>query len=78
MKRRLFTASVGLPAFFSSLNFGFGPQKNISHQSLPIGFGPSPAITDRLQQGFFINYGTAAKVPDSDFITITMPTSGPV
>ncbi len=78
MKRRSFIVTGGLTAFFSGINFGFGSQKKISKQSLPTDFGPPPAITDRLYQGPFINYGPAANVPGSDVVMITTPASGPV
>ena len=78
MKRRSFLVSGGLTALSSGINLGFAPAQTSNISLDPNKLGPPPAITDRLYQGPFINYGASANVPGSDVVMTTTPAVGPV
>ena len=66
-----------MAAVLAGMNWAYPYEKIPPHNWDGHDFGPPPAITDRLFQGPFSNYGPDANAPGS-VVMATTPFSGPV
>ncbi len=78
MKRRSFIGRSVVTGLFAGTAWSFTGNRVPPHNWEGYDFGPSPKITDRLDQGPFYNYGPDANAPGAEVVMTTTPASGTV